>query len=157
MADGSKAVTSLRLFLDTNIYILGAADATTPEGQILAWLEQIEPNTHQIEILISEEVIDQILRVAKRLTNKDRAGQLINQILNYSGIRYVSLENNEIEFWLAQNTIPREDVEVYLTARTGKAQCFVSANHKLIRALAEQNQEFECLTPAEFVQKYLPS
>ena len=51
--------------------------------------------------------------------------------------------------------IPREDVGVYLTAQEGKAQCFISANHELIRALALETGEFECLTPAEFVGKYL--
>lgn len=147
----------LRLFLDTNIYILGAADSTTLEGQILIWLEQHGSDDAQIELLVSAELLDQVARVAKRLTNKDQAGQLLSQILNYSSICYVSLDSNEIEFWLTQDMIPREDLEIYLTAKTGNAQCFVSSNRKLIRALAKQNQDFECLTPEEFIKKYLPS
>lgn len=51
--------------------------------------------------------------------------------------------------------LPSEDIGVYLTARTGKANCFVSANYKLIATLVAQTQEFECLTPKEFVNKYL--
>jgi predicted nucleic acid-binding protein len=149
-------VQALRLFLDTNIYILGAADFTTAEGRILNWLEQANSDDYQIELLVSGELVDQVARVAKRLTNKDNAGQLINRILAYSRICYVALNDDEIEFWLAQGTIPREDIEIYLTAKTGNAQCFISSNRKLIRALVEQNQEFECLTPAEFVRKYLP-
>jgi predicted nucleic acid-binding protein len=149
-------VSILRLFLDTNVYILGAADSTTPEGRILNWLEQVNPEDHQIELLVSGELLDQVARVAKRLTNKDKAGQLINRILTHPKIFYIALNDDEIEFWLTQGTIPREDIEIYLTAKTGNAQCFVSSNHKLIRALVEQSQEFECLTPAEFVSKYLP-
>jgi predicted nucleic acid-binding protein len=150
-------MASLRLFLDTNIYILGATDLNTSEGQILLWLEQLSFDDDQVALLVSEELLDQVARVAKRLTNKDLAGQLISQILNYSSICYVSLDSDEIEFWLTQGMIPREDIEIYLTAKTGNAQCFVSSNRKLIRALAKQNQDFECLTPEEFIKKYLPS
>jgi predicted nucleic acid-binding protein len=46
-------------------------------------------------------------------------------------------------------------IEVYLTARNGQANCFISANHELIRALVQHTGEFECLTPAEFVAKYI--
>lgn len=55
----------------------------------------------------------------------------------------------------ASGELPREDVGVYLTARTGKATCFVSANHKLIAALVAQTQEFEWLTPEEFMTRYI--
>ncbi|NJO78784.1 MAG: hypothetical protein HC827_09805 [Cyanobacteria bacterium RM1_2_2] len=146
----------LRLFLDTNIYILGAVNSTTSEGQILIWLEQLESSS-QVELVVSEELLDQVARVAKRLTNKDQAGRLINRILKYPRIFYVSFNNDEIGFWLNQGTIPSEDVEIYLTAKTGDAQCFVSSNRKLIRTLVTETKEFECLTPEEFIKKYLPS
>ena len=94
----------LRLFLDTNIYILGAADFTTAEGQILNWLEQVDSDGYEIELLVSGELLDQVARVAKRLTNKDNAGQLINRILAYLRICYVALNDDEIEFWLTQGT-----------------------------------------------------
>ena len=44
---------------------------------------------------------------------------------------------------------------VYLTAKIGQSQCFISANHKLIKVLVQQTGEFECLTPSEFFNKYL--
>ena len=53
------------------------------------------------------------------------------------------------------SVIPREDIGVYLTALNGKAECFVSANHELIRILARQSKAFECLSPSAFVEKYL--
>lgn len=76
-------MTSLRLFLDTNIYILGAADSTTSEGQILMWLQQVRSDDDQIELLVSEELLNQITRVARRLTNKDQAGRLLDRILKH--------------------------------------------------------------------------
>jgi hypothetical protein len=51
--------------------------------------------------------------------------------------------------------IPREDVPIFLTAQVGKAECFVSTNYKLIKALVSREQLFECLTPEEFVARYI--
>lgn len=48
---------------------------------------------------------------------------------------------------LTDGTIPNEDIEVYLTAKLGNSDCFVSSNRKLIKAIAT----FECLTPREFI------
>ena len=55
----------------------------------------------------------------------------------------------------ATGTMPREDAGIYLTAREGEAQCFVSTNHELIASLAKTTDEYECLTPDEFVKRYL--
>jgi hypothetical protein len=52
--------------------------------------------------------------------------------------------------------IPREDIEVYLSAVAGAADCFVSANHELVRVLAAQDDAFPCLTPEEFVERFRP-
>ncbi len=67
----------------------------------------------------------------------------------------VYLEAEELANIEALGVIPREDVGVYLTASKGVAQCFVSANHKLIRSLVSETEEFECLTPENFANKYL--
>ncbi len=56
------------------------------------------------------------------------------------GVRGVETDGNVIYF---------VHVDVFLT------QCFISANHKLIKVLVQQTGEFECLTPSEFVSKYL--
>ena len=65
-------------------------------------------------------------------------------------------EPQDIQAIADAGIIPREDAGVYLTAKQGKAKCFVSRNYKLIRALVEQTEEFECFTPSEFLQKYAP-
>jgi len=69
-------------------------------------------------------------------------------------IDFVFVEDLDIRVIESAGVIPREDAGIYLTAKQGNVQCFVSSNYKLIRTLVEQTQEFECLTPEEFLQKY---
>ena len=141
-----------RVFLDTNIYILGFINPNSEEGQILAWLAQ---NQSSIELIISLDLIIQITRVARRIRNKDWAGEIIDRIWQNYKVRYIIIDLHRIEQLTALGLIPREDIEVYLTAQAGQADCFISANYKLIRALVQDTNEFECLTPTEFVNKYL--
>jgi predicted nucleic acid-binding protein len=144
-----------RIFLDTNIYIVGAADNQSYEGLILEWLGFWQQNASGVEVVISQELLEQIARVAKRLQNKDWAGELIGRVWQNLKIHYVFLEDQALTELEKQAIIPREDISVYLTAKVGEAECFVSANHVLIRSLVKDTQEFECLTPKMFVQQYL--
>ncbi len=143
------------IFLDTNVYLIGAIEPESPEGIILRSLGWQVPNNQAATVLISEELIDQIARVAKRLKNKDLSGEIISRIWQNLKVSYVQIDNFELAKMEALGVIPREDVGVYLTAKTGQADCFVSANHKLIKVLAQKTGEFESLTPSEFVKKYI--
>jgi predicted nucleic acid-binding protein len=149
------ATQLMRLFFDTNVYIVGAADRQSDEGLILDWLGFWGKNSSDVEVIISEELLEQISRVAKRLRNKDWAGELIGRIWQNLNVHYVFLDDQAFTVLEEQAIIPREDIGVYLTAQTGQAQCFVSANYGLIRSLVQETQEFACLTPAEFVKEYL--
>ncbi|WP_414549867.1 hypothetical protein [Anabaena sp. CCY 0017] len=142
-----------RIFLDTNIYIIGVAQENSNERKILELVGFQEPAP--VEIIVSEELFDQILRVSKRLYGKDWGSQIVSRIWQKLQVIYVSFTSEE---WLnieKLGLIPREDIGVYLTASKGETQCFVSANYKLIRCLVQETKEFECLTPEEFVNKYL--
>ncbi|QYX34289.1 hypothetical protein K2F26_18745 [Sphaerospermopsis torques-reginae ITEP-024] len=142
-----------RLFLDTNIYIIGVANQNSYERKILESVGFLEPSS--VGIIISEELLEQILRVSKRLYGKDWGSQIIARIWQQLQLIYVNFTSEE---WLKieeLGLIPREDIGVYLTASKGETQCFVSANYKLIRCLVQETKEFECLTPPEFVNKYL--
>ncbi len=143
------------IFLDTNVYLIGAVDLDSAEGHILQWLGWEISGNSGCEVVISEELIDQIFGVAKRLKNKDCGSEIIGRIWQNLKVRYVQIDNSALATIEAQGIIPREDVGVYLTAKKGQAQCFVSANHKLIRILAQQTGKFECMTPSEFLSKYL--
>ena len=53
-----------RIFLDTNVYILGVLDLDSIEGRVLkrlGWQEKSD-----VQVILSQELIVQILRVGKR-------------------------------------------------------------------------------------------
>jgi hypothetical protein len=144
----------LRVFLDTNIYIVGAALESSPEAKILDWAGWggLPP---QVEVVISDALLAQISRVARRVRNKDWAGELLTHIWRNMQIAFVLLDPAAVAAFEEQQVIPREDVTVYLSARIGRAECFISANHELVRVLTMQTSDFVCLTPDEFVSWYV--
>jgi predicted nucleic acid-binding protein len=142
------------IFLDTNIYILGALNLDSDERKILSILGWDENSDQQTKIIFSQELVDQILRVGKRLQNKDWSSGLLAMIWQKLQVDFIFVDDQDIQAIAEAGLIPREDAGIYLTAKQGKAQCFVSRNYKLIRALVEQTEEFECFTPSEFLQKY---
>lgn len=149
------------VFLDTNVYLVGMAYPESPEAEILHWAgfgsaehpKGDEPGP--VEVIVSEEMFEQIRRVARRLRSKDWAGEILGHIWQEMQLRYVFLDPEEVAALEGSGVIPREDVGIYLTAREGRAECFVSSNRELITTLAKKSGEFECLGPGEFVKKYL--
>jgi len=144
-----------KLFLDTNVYIIGTTLPESPEAVILDWIGFFELTNADIEVVISDALIDQILRVGCRVKDKDYSGELIARLWRNVSVHHVSLKERDVQELYGAKWLPREDVTVYLTAQIGKADCFISANHKLIRVLVAETRAFECLTPDEFVAKYL--
>lgn len=144
-----------RVFVDTNVYIVGVADATSSEWEILSWLgfETYRPDAP--EVVISEAVIEQILRVGKRLKNKDWASRIIAQAWQNMKLCYVLINEPDSQQTDQFQWLPREDISIYLTAKFGRADCFLSSNHELIRAIATKTGEFECLKPDDFLERYL--
>ncbi len=144
-----------RLFLDTNIFIIGDADKTSQESVILEALGYRNKTPMlKVEIILSDELLDQIRRVGKYLYGKDQAGQLISNIWHWFDIFYVpsTVDWHEEKLRLINTkVIPSEDIEIYLSAKYGGANCFVSGNRELMKAIAD----FECLTTDDFINKYL--
>ncbi len=144
-----------RLFLDTNVFIIGDAIKTSPESLILEALGYRNKSPIlDCEIIFSDELLDQIRRVSKYLYGKDQAGQLISNIWRWLDIFYVSSTTDWSEEKLSlidSKIIPTEDIEIYLSAKYGEADCFVSGNRELLKAIAD----FECLTIDDFINKYL--
>ena len=134
---------------------MGAADSTSAEWQILRWLGFESRRSDAAEVVISAEVIEQILRVAKRLKNKDWSGSVVARIWQNLKLRYVLVNEPGFQQTDTFQWLPREDFGVYLTAKFRKADCFISSNHELIRVIAAETGEFECLKPEDFVRRYL--
>ena len=62
-----------RLFLDTNIFIIGDADKTSQESVILEALGyRNKTPIIKVEIILSDELLDQIRRVSKYLLEKTK-------------------------------------------------------------------------------------
>jgi len=144
-----------RLCLDTNVYIIGIEDVDSPEAKILKAIGYFGKNNTTIdaEIILSHEVIDQIRRVGKYLWNKDKAGFAISLIWSRLNFYYVDVDFKWRELSskiVSEAIIPTEDIEIYLTAKLGLCDCFISSNRGLIKSIAD----FECLTPKEFINKY---
>lgn len=143
-----------RIFLDTNVYIIGSSEVSSPEKKILDWLGFNDPSLTNTKVIVSNELVEQISRVAKRLKNKDWSGELLNRIWHNLNVIYVQIDPKDIATISSIGLIPQEDIGVYLTAITGQADCFISANYGLIRALVAETGEFEGLTPEQFITKY---
>lgn len=144
-----------RIFLDTNVYIVGVADAKSVEWRILQWLGFDGSQPPQAEVVVSTELIEQILRVAKRLQSKDWAGSIVSRMWQNLNLRYVLVNENEYEQLEALGWLPREDIGVYLAAKQGSTDYFISSNYGLIRAVVTRTEEFECFTPEDFATQYL--
>jgi predicted nucleic acid-binding protein len=144
-----------RLLLDTNIFIIGAAAPASDAGKILAWAGYGRQRVPTAEIIFSEDLLEQIRRVARRIENKDWAGEILSQVWFGMNVHFVMLDLNELRRLMEKGPIPREDVGIYLTALAGEADCFVSTNRSFVRAAAAETNAFECLSPGEFVAKYL--
>jgi hypothetical protein len=147
------------VLLDTNVYIVGAATESGPEAKILDWLGFFgeSDSTPIVEIVVSDALFKQIRHVARRVRNKDWAGELVAKIWGNLWVRYVLVEGDEALAEIVPEAIPSEDIEIYLTAKLGQAQCLVSSNHEFIQSLSAETRAFECLTPEAFVAKYLPT
>ncbi|NBD33180.1 MAG: hypothetical protein GVY17_09505 [Cyanobacteria bacterium] len=144
-----------RIFLDTNIFIIGDADQASSESLILEALGYRNKSpVLAAEVIFSDELVDQIRRVSKYLYGKEQAGQILANLWYWLDIFYIPSTVNweqDVSELIDSCIIPSEDMEIYLSAKYGQADCFVSGNRKLLTAIAE----FECLTPEQFIQKYL--
>ncbi len=145
----------LRVFLDTNIYIIGASLSDSPEAVILHWAGFYGQAKTEVEVTVSDVLFEQILRVAKRIQGKDWGGEIVARIWQGMQVQYVLPDSAEMSVLEKSGLVPREDLEIYLAAKTGHVDCFISANRELVRSLAQEVSAFECLDAAEFVQKYI--
>lgn len=87
----------MRLFLDTNIFILGASIAESPSALILDWLGfDGRERPDGVSVLISAELQDQIRRVARRVGGKNWAGEIIIEHGQQSNLRRLDMTKTTI-------------------------------------------------------------
>lgn len=138
-----------RVMLDTNVYIEGYGDLTSPAAQIFRFL-----NTHpDFRIVISHEILEEIRRVARRLKGKDWAGIILDHLWRNPSLEVVILPAQRQEHWEQYKPlVPSEDLDIVLTAILGRVDILVSNNRELLRSV--ENLAFRCLTPTEFLEQY---
>ena len=151
MADESARLPR-RVLLDTNIFIVGYGPRTSAEESILSFL-----SAHRAEttLLLSNEILNQVSRVAKRVKGKDWAGLLLSYFWRDFNVDVVNLEDAGDLLGQYKDRIPSKDLLVFLTGLVGQADCFITRNHALLKAALGQHPPFECLTPEEFLAKYV--
>lgn len=81
-----------RIFLDTNVYIIGALDPHSPEYRILDWVGFGGEKLWTVEVVVSPDLFDEISRVAKRLRNKDWSGEILSRIWQSLNLHYVVIK-----------------------------------------------------------------
>jgi predicted nucleic acid-binding protein len=139
-----------RILLDTNVFIIGLLDESSPEGQVLTRLR----TPSGVVVLLSNELEEQLRRVGRRVADKDWAGMLLYLIWRDYTIEYVEVPQALMHELEQSGDIPKEDIGIYLTALLGEAECFVSSNRELVQEAAAKQSLFECLTPEEFLTAY---
>ena len=107
-------ISPIRIFFDTNVYITGFASPESNEFRCLQWASLGQKQSSLIEVVISEILVKEILRVAKRLRNKDWGGEIVDKIWQNFQVFYVLVDEDELEIIENLGNIPREDAGVYL-------------------------------------------
>ena len=143
----------IRVLLDTQLYIFGYSRADASTRRFLAFLSEYRS---QYAILLSEDLLDQIRRVARRVRGKDWAGEILTMIWTSFSTEVVTLPREQIDEVPSQfPDIPTEDIGIFLTAKLGQADVMVSDNRKFVRAAAASQNLFTCLTVDEFLNQYI--
>lgn len=144
-----------RIVLDTNIFIFDFANAGEKRQNIENFILQNLREKDEYRILISKELENQILNVAKRVKDKDWAGLVQFLMWRDYNLEYVFIEHVSEDIKRFINKIPKKDIIIFFTALIGKAECLVSNNREFMKKSALAQRLFKCYEPNEFVNNIL--
>ena len=114
----------------------------------------IKATTDQkFRVIITKELQEQIIRVAKRVGNKDWASRLIALI--WTEIRPIFIPQTYYKdlMKIYRDKIPRKDLAIFIAALAGNVNYLVSENKNFIKEASKAQNLFKCLTPEEFVKE----
>jgi predicted nucleic acid-binding protein len=139
-----------KVVIDTNIFIVGFLDFVG--GKKSADADIIRAMLKRDFILVlSKELEEQIVRVGKRVKDKDWAGYIRSAVWSSANISYVMIPEDEVLIERYKE-VPRKDLLIFLTALFGNADYLISANREFIRKAVNAG-DFKCLNPDEFVKR----
>ena len=142
----------MRVVLDTNVFIIGfidlAENVPSPETIILRDFFQKEKT-----VVMSAALEEQILRVVLRVKDKDFAGLVRHMLWSDFRIDFVDTAQQPRIAKTFAAKIPRTDLDIFLAAFIGAADCLVSNDGEFIASAARCQNRFACMNPAEFVKQ----
>jgi predicted nucleic acid-binding protein len=144
----------IRVLVDTNVFIVGFLGLSQQEENVESQVLRQLADQQRFTVLFSNELSDQIRRVARRVGGKDWAGLLLNLIWQTFNIEIVPIPELIEVFEEYKGKIPSEDILIFVTATLGQADCLISRNHEFIRQAMAEQDALDCLAPAEFLAKY---
>lgn len=141
----------IRVFIDTNILLIGAVNLTleqeTAEVEVVRRVLQGE-----VKLVTSLQQLEELTVASRRVLGKDFAGWMRYLILTQINPLII----NEPEYSETErkyiNRIPDEDLPHFAVAVAGKAQYLVSENHEFLRKAAEC-KIIKCLTSKDFLKE----
>ena len=140
----------MRLVLDTNVFVFGFLDlaqgTTSSETRILERLLKKDTT-----LLLSEIIGAQLVSVILRVKDKDFAGLIRHMIWTDFDAEFVDIRAQHRD---SPSSIPRKDIDIYLTALHGKADALIT-NDRAFLSSAKTQGRFACLTPLEFEERFL--
>ena len=142
----------MKVLIDTNVYIIAALDLArdveTAEVKIIrAAIDQ------KFRVVITKELQEQILRVAKRVGGKDFASRLVALIWSEIKSIFIPRTYYECLMKIYEDKIPRKDLAIFTAALVANVDYLISENRNFIRKSAEAQRIFKCLMPEDFVNE----
>jgi len=140
----------LKCLIDTNILLIGALDLSKKINSYEAKIMNLVIDG-KIRPLITLQLLNEYHIAAKRFMDKDFASWIRYLIIDVSKPIYVPddiCEELELNF---KGLIPKEDLRHFVSCVIAEADYLISNNKEFLKK--SKNNNFECVTPKEFLMK----
>lgn len=145
----------MRIVLDTSVFVPAfldfAEESETPRAKIFRALQNKEH-----ELVLSDKLESQILRVVNRVKDKDFAGLFRHVLWSDFSIKYVTIEEHQALRKKWRGKVPRKDLDIFITAIAGDANVLISEDESLVKKAKSLSKDLEVTGPQEFVKKHHP-
>jgi len=138
----------MKVVIDTNVYIIAALDLA--RGVDSAEVKIIKAVGKKFRVVICKEMLEQIMRVAKRVGNKDLGSRLIAALWVDASPIFVEVYDEVIKAYA--NKIPRKDLAIFAAGLIARPDYLVSVDKEFLKKAENVQNTFDCLTPEEFVE-----
>lgn len=138
----------MKVVIDANVYIVAALDLA--KGADSAEVRMIKAAGKKFRIVICKEILEQIMRVAKRVGDKDLGSRLIAALWTDTSPVFVEVYDEVVKAY--DNKIPRKDLAIFAAGLIAKAEYLVSVDREFLKSAKNAQNMFKCVTPGEFVE-----